>query len=385
MSFTISIDTRVFHDHLLTMVDEFNAAGATVVPVIKSNGYGLGQDNLCAIADRLDTGTIAVGTIFEAMRALQLFKGEVVVLEPFSPKDEFTQPTWDMIDKTDYRNRLIRVVDSIDALAYLANRGGAVDIVLEGETSMRRFGFTAEQLNIAWKQHADAFLDGRLRLRGLSCHLPLETDETDIDTVVALYQQVIGSGDRLLDAQTVWVSHLVPEQLEQLAARLPDVTINLRSGTALWLGERDALHPFGAVQSVRRISKGDRAGYFQRRAWADGWIITISGGTAHGVGLMAPSVTSTGRTKFGTIAKAGEQALGRLRSPFWYLGDKLDFFESPHQHVSQLFLPADATEPLVGDMLPVDVRFSITHADVVEGIDELLKRWDVYTDQRRAK
>ena len=385
MSFTVSIETQVWHSHLLNTLEDFNEAGATVVPVIKSNGYGLGQDNLCAIADRLDTGTIAVGTIWEAFRALQLFKGEVVVLEPFNPRDEFNQPTWDKIDETEYRNRLIRVVDNAEALAYLAARPEPVDILLEGVTSMQRFGFSQEELHRVWQQHGDDFLSGKIRLRGLSCHLPLETDDTDIETVINLYQQVTGSGNHLHDVQSVWVSHLDSEQIRELSQRLPGVSINIRSGTGLWLGERDALHPFGVVLAVRPIAKGERAGYFQRRAWADGWLITISGGTAHGVGLMAPTVSPNGVMRWGVVAKATEQAIGRLRSPFWYFGDKLDFFESPHQHVSQLFLPKEAREPQVGDMLPVDVRFSITRADVVDGIYEVLQRWDFYTAQRRER
>lgn len=385
MSFTVSIESQVWHSHLLDTLDDFNAVGATVVPVIKSNGYGLGQDNLCAIADRLDTGTIAVGTIYEAFRALQLFKGEVVVLEPFNPRDEFNQPTWDKIDETEYRTRLIRVVDNLESLAYLASRPEPVDVLLEGVTAMQRFGFSPEELSIAWQQHADAFTNGKIRLRGLSCHLPLEADDSDIETILTHFAQVSGSGDYLRDVQSVWVSHLDSEQIAQLSQRLPGVSINIRSGTGLWLGERDALHPFGVVLSVRPINKGERAGYFQRRAWADGWLITISGGTAHGVGLMAPTVSPNGVMRWGVVAKATEQAMGRLRSPFWYLGDKLDFFESPHQHVSQLFLAREARAPEVGDMLPVDVRFSITRADVVDGIYELLNRWDVYSAQRRER
>ena len=385
MSFTISIETREWHSHLMQTVEEFNQAGATVVPVIKGNGYGLGQDNLCAVADKLGAGTIAVGTIYEALRAMQLFHGEVIVLEPFNHRDEFTQQTWAQIDATEYRGRLIRVIDNPEALDYLAESTEVIDVLLEGRTAMNRFGMDATTLHEAWTKHADAFSSGRLRLRGLSCHLPLESDDSDLDNIVALHSRVTGSGDLSHDVQTLWVSHVDGYQIEDLAARIPGISINVRSGTGLWLGERDCLHPFGAVLSVVDIKKGERAGYFQRKAWDDGWLVTISGGTAHGVGLMAPTVTSSGMMKFGVVAKASEQALGRLRSPFWYHGDKLDFFESPHQHVSMLFIPSTGIKPLVGDMLPVDIRYSITHADVVDGIDEVLRRWQVYSDQRRDK
>lgn len=363
----------MWHEHLTGVVEDFESAGVSVVPVIKSNGYGIGQRPLCTVANRLGAGAIAVGTVFEALEALEHFAGEVVVLEPVNPRDFTTNTIWAALETMPVGDRLIRTVAHMDALDHVLETSPHANLVLEGQTSMRRFGFTPSELHTAWqKVTTPTSGDRHIRFRGLTCHLPMNPTASDLQDVIALVGQVTGSGDVSRDIETLWVSHFSFDQLEELSAALPMISINYRTGSSLWLGNRDALDAHGATLSVVEVSRGMTAGYYQRPVPGDGWIVTVSGGTAHGVGLVSPANPTSTRDRFVKVAKAGEQALGRLRSPFWYRSHKLDFFETPHQHVSQLFVPRELGEPLLGDLLPVDVRYTITHADVVKGIDEAI-------------
>jgi hypothetical protein len=116
---------------------------------------------------------------------------------------------------------------------------------------------------------------------------------------------------------------------------------------------------------VTPIVRGDKAGYRRKKVPGKGWIVTVSGGTAHGIALTAPSNVANSRQRAIAFANGLFDAIGVVRSPFTHDGKRLMFLEAPHQHVSQLFLPGVNTPPAVGDRLEATVRFTTTRADVV--------------------
>ncbi len=91
----------------------------------------------------------------------------------------------------------------------------------------------------------------------------------------------------------------------------------------------------------------------------------MSGGTAHGIGLEAPTGDSSMKARAATLARGGLDAVGFVRSPFTIDGKQRLFAEPPHMQASMLFLPAGAHVPAVGDEVDVRVRFTATLFDRV--------------------
>ena len=70
MSFVIAIDTARWRAHQDGVRDAITAAGATLVPVAKGNGYGVGNVRLAAETRAAGAGLVAVGTAHEAAAVL---------------------------------------------------------------------------------------------------------------------------------------------------------------------------------------------------------------------------------------------------------------------------------------------------------------------------
>lgn len=366
MTFSILIDVPVWAAHLTDTVDDYRTTGAAVVPVIKSRGYGLGTNELCVLAAAMQCRAVAVGNPSEAISAAQHFGGEIVVLEPFHPYEDANRQFWMALDQL-ARGRVIKTIADRRALNSLMAAADGSAFVLEGRTTMGRFGFTKQELVEVWQQLAPLLTEGKLVFHGLTVHPPFAPDDEDFNNACEMFDLVSQSGDFRRDAQSLWVSHFDFEQLEDFAARYPHVRINFRTGTGLWLGERDALHPNASILGITPVKKGDRLGYHQNPAPGDGWVVTASGGTTHGIGLQAPVVMKTFKSKIRELLKLGERAFVRQRSPFWYNQQSIDFLEPPHQHASMLFIPNTMQEPKIGDELGAEVRFTITRPDVVVG------------------
>ena len=119
------------------------------------------------------------------------------------------------------------------------------------------------------------------------------------------------------------------------------------------------------VLDVHPVRRGDRAGYRQRKISQDGWLVVIAGGTAHGVGLEAPTPAATGRQRLVALAQGGLEATGRALSPYTIAGKKRWFLEPPHMQASLVLLPASEQPPAVGDEVPVELRLTTAVVDQV--------------------
>jgi hypothetical protein len=96
-----------------------------------------------------------------------------------------------------------------------------------------------------------------------------------------------------------------------------------------------------------------------------GHLLVVSGGTAHGIGLEAPSGDHSMRARAATLARGGMDAVGLVRSPFSIDGKQRLFAEPPHMQASMLFLPSGARVPAIGEDIDVRVRFTATDFDSV--------------------
>ena len=114
---------------------------------------------------------------------------------------------------------------------------------------------------------------------------------------------------------------------------------------------------------VHPVERGDVFGYRGRTAPKSGHIVVVSGGTAHGIGLEAPTGGASLKDRAARVAKGGLDAAGFVRSPYTVDGKQRLFAEPPHMQASMLFLPSGAEVPGVGDEVDVRVRYTATSFD----------------------
>jgi alanine racemase-like protein len=317
-----------------------------IVPVLKGNGYGFGLGRLAEEAARLGVDTVAVGTYAEVAPVAERFAGSVLVLSPWRPFEE----------RATFGDHVVHTVGRLADLEELARRGDRPRVVLERMTSMRRHGFSARELREA---AAKAAPGGGVRAEGVAMHLPMSRG-SHLAEVERLMTDVVAGG---LEAHRVYVSHLTDPELGTLAHDYPDYELRPRIGTALWLGDRSALRVCATVLDAHPVERGDVYGYRGRTAPAAGTILVVAGGTAHGIGLEAPTGGASIRDRAARIAKGGLDAAGFVRSPYTIDGKLRLFAEPPHMQASMLFLPHGARVPEVGDEVEVRVRYTATTFD----------------------
>jgi hypothetical protein len=342
MTFALHVNAERWHRHVRT----FAQATAGLVPVIKGNGYGFGRDLLAAESDELGLDMIAVGTYAEVAGALSSFSGEVMVLTPWRPF--FADVTYDP--------RVIHTVGRVQDIEALAEAGPTgTRIVLEGETSMSRHGLDRHELAAAVSTLGD------LDVAGFAIHLPMTGGNLD---EAQGWAAVLEASQ--LETTTLFLSHLTPGEYAELRERRPNLQIRPRIGTSLWLGDLGAIKARATVLDSHNVSRGERVGYRQRPMPRDGFLLIVSGGTSHGIGLEAPKATSGIIQRGKSVAKGGLEAAGFALSPFTVDGKQRWFAEPPHMQASMLFLPASAKMPEVGDWVDVAVRYTTATFDSVD-------------------
>ena len=401
MTFTVRVDAVRWREHLRTVRDSVAAtvdpAGA-LVPVAKGNGYGLGIPTLVREAGSLGLPAVAVGTVFELPGAAAEtgFDGDLVVLAPFDPRDEVAGAAWATVASAPWSRRVIRTLSSTEgvaaAVAESATTGRRPRVVLEGLTSMNRFGLDESQIAAAL---ADPATIASLDIEGLALHLPIAPPVTprrpaaamlhDVGTGMvergsARAREVVAWGllwtswlaDRLPDADvgvpaTLWVSHLDDGELSRRAAR-PARPAAASPDRHPAVARRPAV-PASRGHGAGRAPRIPAAGYRQRRLPRGGAVVVVGGGTSHGVALEAPSPAATLRQRAVAAGTGALEAVGRALSPFTWQGRQLWFAEPPHMHVSLLRIPAGVLPPEVGAQLDADVRYTVANPDRVLGLD----------------
>ncbi|NLT29204.1 MAG: alanine racemase [Propionibacterium sp.] len=339
----LNVDAAPWRHHLQQTAE----TTAGLVPVAKGNGYGFGLGRLATEAADLGVATIAVGTAGEVAAVRDRFDGEIVVLQPWRPGDAVAE---ELLDDP----RVITTVSRTEDLAAVAERG-AGPVLVEVLTSMKRHGLTPAEVA------AIAPLLDRVDFRGWTIHLPLlETGR---------YAEALEHAGRVRGVRPapLWFSHLPWPEATAIAKEVgaDESDVRLRMGTQLWLGAPETLHPTATVIDVHKVSKGERVGYRHRKASANGWVVVLAGGTAHGLAMEAPSSVSSMRQRAITAATGALATFGRAMSPYTLDGAKRWFVEPPHMQSSLVFLPASATPPAVGDRVPVELRLTTVTVDEV--------------------
>jgi alanine racemase len=351
VSLTLTVDGDRWRAHLAGVADRTPG----LVPVAKGNGYGFGLGRLARRAQWLhDRGhgvdTLAVGTYDELPEVADRYDGDLLVLTPWRPYGAATE-----LDPA-LENRVIHTLGRVEDVRALLAAHPRARFVLEVLTSMRRHGLDRRELEAAAR-----LLDELERplLAGVAIHLPLGHG-SHLREVEQLITHVVAAA---LDTRTLWVSHLTDDELDRLRASYADFEIRPRIGTALWLGDRGALRVTATVLDVHEVARGDVFGYRGRHAPKRGHLVVVSGGTAHGIGLEAPTGDTSLKARAATLARGGLDAAGYVRSPYSIDGKQRLFGEPPHMQASMLFLPDGAPVPEVGDEVDLRVRYTATTFD----------------------
>lgn len=353
---TLELDLDRWRQHLNTVA----AATPGLVPVAKGNGYGFGLARLAAEATLLNADAVAVGLAAEVAVIRGNFAGDLVILQPWRPFDG-RDPAL-LSDQT-----VITTVSRIEDLTTIAGQTAvATDdapaakprIIIEVLTSMHRHGIPVTDLAGVAPHLAN------VRFEGWAIHLPLADEGRYLEAErLARAALAVASGP-------LWLSHLPADDATILAHQVggagnDPVPIRLRVGTRLWLGDPEAIRTTATVVDVRPVRRGTRAGYRQHKINRDGWLVVVAGGTAHGIGMAAPSSAASTRQRLIALAEGGLEASGRALSPYTIGGRKRWFLEPPHMQTSLLLLPRNVIPPAVGDQIPVELRLTTALVDEI--------------------
>ena len=379
MTFTLTIDRKLFNKHLVSTLEQFEKSGAAVTPVIKGNGYGFGRRFLAKESAQLGIKRVAIGTIYELDQALTDFGDEIIVLEPFNPQDQSAIATWEKLMPIGAH----RVIATLAGPYFAqASRAGIKKAFIEGRTSLHRFGIkSSELISVANGDHHN------IEILGLSLHSPIsEPININLPTLESSTKlNTKKSTNRIIEIASwlssyasitenmnwplhISLSHVnakdVREIQEITKERNLNLSIEIRLGTSLWLGEADALEVSGTVLEIHELKDDhEHIGYRQVDAHGNARLLVVSGGTAHGVALAAPTIRATLRAKSVALAEGFSQAVGKVRSPFKLNGKNLSFAEPPHMHVSLLW--TEDKKVKVGDQLKCTVRNTTSTFDQI--------------------
>ena len=349
MPLTFYVDRQAWHAHHRRVV----ADRPTPVPVVKGNGYGFTLPVLAEAARQLGPAAgvdrIAVGTAQEAAAILEHFPHDMALLEPFLPGTDWV----------DLPERVVRNAASVDAARLLAGRR----MVIDCRSSLRRQGVARTELR-ALRQvlcSEDA--------EGFSVHLPIERP-AHADPVREVSDWIFALRDAGLTIPVMYVSHLHRAELDALRLLFPAHPLPAahRHGSVA----RRPVGDRGAGDGARRapVARGERIGYRQWRARQGGWVVVVSGGAVHGVGLEAPKILRGLLPRAKEIGRSGLRAANRTLSPFKWRGRRCWFAEPPHMSVSMIYLPDTEVPPRPGSELVAELRHTATRFDRVAMLNE---------------
>lgn len=343
MPLTLYIDEQVWRAHHRRVMAERSEP----VPVAKGNGYGFTLAVLAEATARLypEVDHIAVGTADEATRLLSDYPYDIVILEPLVPGSAIS----------DFPDRVIRTAGSVQAVRELGDRR----MVIDCRSSLRRQGIALAEL-AALKQA----LGGR-EPEGYSLHMPIDRPR-DGGRLREIGAWIAALREAGLNVPVLYVSHVTGTELSELRSGHPGTQIRVRVGTDLWLGESQAIQARATVLDVLRVTGGDRIGYRQRRVRRDGWVVVVSGGSLHGIGLDAPHTLRGVAPRAREAGRSALRLMNRTLSPFTWANRRQWFAEPPHMSISMLHLPEGISPPEPGSELTAAVRYTATHFDRVE-------------------
>ena len=318
MGLRLSVRRQAWHHRVGAVADSLPG----LIPVVKGNGYGFGRTVLMPIAARLGTH-IAVGTVYEACDVPA--DRTAIVLTPHIGA------------VADLPVGAVLTVGSIAHVEALRAQLWTGDVILKLRSSMRRYGVAPSNL----ESLAAAVTAAGCTAISYALHLPLAGSQADHEAEVTAWLAHLDPG------LAIAVSHLDQGTYARLGNEHPERSFRIRSGTALWHGDKSLLHLSADVLDVQSVSAGRAVGYRATIVPADGQLVLVAAGSAHGVGPL-------------------ENGL----SPFHFGRERMLLVEPAHMHTSMLFVPNGGRCPGVTDRVDVQRPLISTLIDELEWVDE---------------
>jgi len=341
MSLTLYVNNNYWTNSLKNVL---NAYENSLIPVIKGNGYGIGKSNLAKKSEELGLTEIAIGTIFEAQEIINSDFNQIIVMDPIKDLDK---NAFDELKKINDK-RLVLTLSDIKDATNLEN----TPVIVEVLTSMKRFGLTANDLKTL----------SNYQILGLSLHLPIENSTngkiTEVKNWLKIYEEILPQAKKV-----VYLSHLSKEEFLKIKKEFPNFVFKLRLGTKFWLNDLSNFQIKSTVLAVHDVND-ENIGYRQRKI-NDNYIVIVSGGTSHGVGLQAPRSNTNLKSRITSILAGVLEAFDQTLSPFVISGKQRWFAETPHMNVSMLKLSKNITPPKVGSEITAHLRMTTTNFDSV--------------------
>lgn len=330
MTVRLTVRRPAWRGHLA----QYAASIDGLVPVVKGNGYGFGRAQLLPVAAEL-AAQICVGTIHELVGFPD--GAQPVVLTPIvaSPQsgDQLaarlglpaSMPTTTIL--TVGHDQHIQAISS-----WNTSTGWAGAVIIKLRSSMNRYGVSAQQ----FAPFRLAVIDQGLSIAGYAIHLPLAGSDDQRRSEIEQWIRLVP------DDAPIWVSHLAPTSFADLQTAYPARQFLLRSGTALWHGDKSMLRLSADVLDTRPVAADDHAGYRRSVVERDGTLVLIGAGSAHGIVPLSDG-----------------------SSPFHFARRRLELVEPPHMHTSMALVSGGAI-PSVGDRIDVQRPLTMTQVDEVE-------------------
>jgi alanine racemase len=313
VALTLTVDRARWREHVAAT----RAAFPGLVPVVKGNGYGFGLTYLAELVSSwgpAGASELAVGTVHE-LAGLPADGPRPLVLTPALARELPIGVGPGVL-----------TVGSERHVGELAAAGLHPPVIVKLASPMRRYGVTTDDL----PGLLGAVDRVGLPLHGFAVHPPLAGSSDDHVEAIRRWLPALPA-DAL-----VYVSHLdAPGYAAVRDGGGDDARWRIRLGTALWHGDKSSLHLTADVLDVRPVRGGERVGYRAVPAPADGSLVMVTGGTAHGVQPLAGGL-----------------------SPFHFARERLQLVEPSHMHTSMCFVAAGSRCPDVGDT--VDVQHPLT-------------------------
>ncbi len=317
MAVVLTVDRLRWHQHIAGLISDF---GSQVTAVVKGNGYGFGRQVLIGVAEQHGVSACAVGTVHE-LAGTAAHSGDILCLTPtFS-------------DVSGLAANVVLTVASDSHLDHLRRQGTHPMVAVKLRSSMQRYGFAPDRLPAA------SMLGGS-ELHCYMIHLPLS------GTMAEHLAEIESWLDHLDPAIEISVSHLDAATFAALSNRHPRHSFTIRLGTALWLGDKSTMHLRADVLDTHPVRAGEQLGYRATTVGADGTVVLIGGGSAHGIARL-------------------EGGAG----PFHFARTRLALIESPHMHTSMAFVPAGQPVPQPGEWVDVQRPLTMTEVDRIEWLD----------------
>ncbi len=240
---------------------QYYAQDATVIPVLKSNAYGMGMESIVPVLQQQGVSLFGCSRPEEAL-ALRRLAEDVLLLGCVQQEQQLEALA---------RAGVILAVQDLEQAEFLNSLGIPVRVELAVDTGLGRFGFLPGQV----EQMKQVFGLENITVHGIFSHF---VSRRRAKKQFALFTQVL----RQMEGYPVGLRHIAASAL----AKEPRYQLDaVRVGVGLTgkpHGAQQAYALTAKICAIRQLPKGSRVGYTGTKLRRDSVVAMIDAGTADG-------------------------------------------------------------------------------------------------------